>query len=58
MHSKNLNVERYVRTFQPGFFFMPFMLIDPIDTYHFIPLPLALTFAEGHKVNGTWKQSL
>ena len=50
---KDFNVRRHeVQTFQLNSF-IPAMLLDTIYLHNFIPLSVALTFAEGHKVSRT-----
>ena len=55
IHGKNFNVGQNMQSVQPNFF-IPAMLIDTIDCYHFLPLLLTLALPGGHKVSG--KQNL
>ena len=50
LQGKIFSIGHWVLTFQPNCF-VPVMLIDTIDFWHFIPLSLTLTFAESHKVS-------
>ena len=45
------NVGFYGHTFEPDYF-IPALPIGFIDLYHFIPPPVILTLAQGHKVKG------
>ena len=55
LRGKNFNILHYRQTVHSNFF-IPVMLLDTIDFYHFIPLSLTLTLPGGHKVSA--KQNL